>query len=392
MKKFLTLLTTAALAITFVSCNDKPDPNIDPPTIPVTSVTLNQDTATLSIGDTLQLTATVLPDNATNKTVTWLSTNTNVATVDGGVVVAVAQGTATIIVTTQDGNKTATCEVIVNPPAPVVPVSGVTLNKNADTLALGETLTLIATVLPENATNKYVIWLSHNTDVVTVLDGVVTAVSAGTARIIAVTECGIHYATCIVTVIFAVGCNQDTPGWGASLGTVTRGTRVWAISGNGITQIWSDAVTATNCNKTTYAGGSTGNFNADCRSNASYPGDLFSWCAVIRFQDQLCPAPWRVPTMQDFIDLDLALGGNGQNRGGTPQFVTDNYITRWGGAFGGYCNSVGTLWTQGSWGFYWSQSGFNATHGRNLRFGTGGGIYPQDWRLKNLGFTLRCVR
>ena len=207
-------------------------------------------------------------------------------------------------------------------------------------------------------------------------------------------------------------CNMPTPGWGNSLGSVTRGTQEWAISGNGITQIWSDAVTASACQKTTFNGGyieyddewNTNviavNFNADCRSNLGYPGDLFSWYAVVRFQDQLCPAPWRVPTMQDFIDLDIALGGNGNNRDpeisdiATPQFVTDNYITRWGGAFGGSCYSNGTLWNQGSWANYWSQSQsqFNATLGRYLRFDTLGYIWPQNWDFKIYGFSLRCVR
>jgi len=197
-------------------------------------------------------------------------------------------------------------------------------------------------------------------------------------------------------------CNMPTPGWGNSLGSVTRGTQEWAISGNGITQIWSDAVTASACQKTTFDGGYTeygddgsliaSNFNADCRSNPDYPGDLFSWCAVARFQDQLCPAPWRVPTMQDFIDLDIALGGNGQDRFATPRFVTGNYITRLGGAFGGACSSDGTLWGQGSWGYYWSQSEIEATLGRYLNFGTDGTIVLQHWDYKNYGFTLRCVR
>jgi len=165
---------------------------------------------------------------------------------------------------------------------------------------------------------------------------------------------------------------------------------------NGITQIWSDAVSATNCQKTTFNAdpwaGDSYRFNADCRSNPDYSGDLFSWCAIIRFAKQLCPAPWRVPTMQDFIDLDLALGGSGQNRSDTPQFVTDNYINRWSGAFGGLCLSDGTLWSQGSRGYYWSQSENDGTNGRSLNFDTNGTINPQSWDGKNYGLTLRCVQ
>ena len=81
--------------------------------VPVTSVTLDKTSLTLTEGDTQTLTATVKPDNATDKTVTWTSSNTSVAKVEGGKVTAVAQGTATI--TAKAGDKTATCAVTVNP-------------------------------------------------------------------------------------------------------------------------------------------------------------------------------------------------------------------------------------------------------------------------------------
>ncbi|MMZ61004.1 Kappa-carrageenase precursor [compost metagenome] len=81
----------------------------------VTGVTLDKDTLTLTAGGTTgSLTATVAPGNATNKNVTWSSSNTDVATVDAnGVVTPKAAGTATITVTTEDGNNTATCMVTV---------------------------------------------------------------------------------------------------------------------------------------------------------------------------------------------------------------------------------------------------------------------------------------
>lgn len=84
-------------------------------TTPVTGVSLNKTTTTLEIGEKETLTATIEPDNATNKDITWSSDATSVATVDeNGVVTAVAAGTANIAVTTEDGNKTATCAVTVN--------------------------------------------------------------------------------------------------------------------------------------------------------------------------------------------------------------------------------------------------------------------------------------
>lgn len=95
-------------------------------TVSVTGVTLNKTSANLTVGGTVILTATITPNNASNKSVTWNSSNPSVATVDAdGKVTAVGAGTATITVTTADGNKTATCVVTVTypyvPPRPTGP-------------------------------------------------------------------------------------------------------------------------------------------------------------------------------------------------------------------------------------------------------------------------------
>ncbi|PJI06943.1 MULTISPECIES: DUF5050 domain-containing protein [Clostridium] len=86
--------------------------------VSVSSVTLNKETDTLTVGDTDTLTATVAPDNATNKSVTWTTSDSKIATVSStGVVTAVSAGTATIVVTTADGSKTSSCNVTVNNPS-----------------------------------------------------------------------------------------------------------------------------------------------------------------------------------------------------------------------------------------------------------------------------------
>ena len=165
---------------------------------PVTGVTLDKTSYEMTEGDELTLTATVKPSNATNKNVSWKSSNTSVATVSNGKVTAVKAGSATITVTTEDGSKTATCEVTVN--AKVYPVTSVSLSKSSATLTEGESLTLTATVNPSNATNKNVSWKSSNTSVATVSNGKVTAVKAGSATITVTTEDGSKTATCEVTV------------------------------------------------------------------------------------------------------------------------------------------------------------------------------------------------
>ena len=166
---------------------------------PVTGVTLDKTSCEMTEGDEFTLTATINPSNATNKNVSWKSRNTSVARVSNGKVTALRAGSATITVTTEDGGKTATCEVTVNPK--VYPVTGVTLDKTSYEMTKGDDFTLTATITPDNATNKNVSWKSSNTSVATVSNGKVTAIKAGSATIIVTTEDGGKTATCVVTVI-----------------------------------------------------------------------------------------------------------------------------------------------------------------------------------------------
>ena len=165
----------------------------------VTEVTLDKTELTLTEGETETLTATVKPDNADNKKVTWSSDKTEIATVDGaGKVTAVKPGEAVVTVTTEDGGKTATCKVTVK--AKVVPVTGVDVKPWSVTIGANGTTKLTCTVAPSNATNRNVRWESDNPSVATVdSDGNVRAVSAGVAKVSAVTEDGGFRSGCTVT-------------------------------------------------------------------------------------------------------------------------------------------------------------------------------------------------
>lgn len=207
---------TATCEITVLT-EEEPEPDPEPEVINVENVTLNSQNEELKIGDTVTLVATITPSNATNKNVTWSSDNTNVATVNNGVVRAVGEGKANITVTTVDGNKTATCMITVLPeeepepepePTPepdpepeVINVESVALNSQNEELKIGETTTLVATVMPSNATNKKVVWSSDNTNVATVNNGVVTAVGEGSANIKVTTVDGNKTAVCKITVV-----------------------------------------------------------------------------------------------------------------------------------------------------------------------------------------------
>lgn len=151
--------------------------------INVTGVTLDKTTLSLEEGATDNLVATVAPSTATNKAVSYTSSNTDVATVDGnGQVTAVASGTANIEVTTEDGGKTATSTVTVT--AKQIPVTGVTLDKPTLSLEVGATETLNATIAPNDATYKAVRFTSSDEGIATVDDnGLVTAVAPGSADI-----------------------------------------------------------------------------------------------------------------------------------------------------------------------------------------------------------------
>ncbi|HJA94989.1 MAG TPA: Ig-like domain-containing protein [Firmicutes bacterium] len=180
------LAFAAILTVGLAACGDG--------TVAVESVTLDQNTLSLEVGKTETLTATVTPDNATDKTVTWTTDDAEVATVENGTVTAVAVGEA--VITATAGDKTATCSVTVTPA--VVAADGITLNVSALSLEVGKTGTLTATVTPDNATDKTVTWTTDNAEVATVENGTVTAVAVGETVITA--KAGDKTATCSIVV------------------------------------------------------------------------------------------------------------------------------------------------------------------------------------------------
>ena len=252
-------------------------------TVPVTGVSLNMSSLSLTKGSTETLMATINPSDATNKSVTWTSSNTSVATVDSnGKVTAEAGGSATITVKTADGNKTATCSVTVT-----VPVTGVSLNKTSLSLAKGSTETLIATITPSDATNQSVTWTSSNTSVATVdSNGKVTAEAGGSATITVKTADGNKTATCAVTVTVPVtGVNLNKTSLSLRMGstqTLTATITPSDATNKSVTWTSSNTSVATvdsNGKVTAVGGGSAtitvktadGNKTATCTVTVSVP-------------------------------------------------------------------------------------------------------------------------
>lgn len=168
------------------------------PIIQVESVTLNQNTLDLEVGsESVILTATVLPENATDKTVTWASDNESVATVENGVVTVISPGIAVI---TASAGDIVSEPCIVTVTEPVIRVESITLNESEMNLTVGEEPSILtATIIPENATDKTLVWHSSNEDIVTVENGILTIIGVGSSNITATAD-GVESNICVVNV------------------------------------------------------------------------------------------------------------------------------------------------------------------------------------------------
>ena len=195
--KTINLLFTSFLAITiaFTACKKE--------VVNVTGVTLNKTTLSLIVDTEEQLTATVTPSDAEDKSLLWISSDATVVSVNNGLVSAISPGTATVTAKTVDGDFTSVCTVTVT--ANIVNVTSIVIGSTEVDIKVGLTKQLNTTILPADATNKNITWASSNTSIVTVNStGLLTGISTGSATITATTEDGAKTATCAVNV-FTVG-------------------------------------------------------------------------------------------------------------------------------------------------------------------------------------------
>lgn len=183
----------------------------------VTSVVLNQTELTMKPDDTIQLTATVYPTNATNKKLVWTSSNDEVAMVtDEGFVLAMAEGEADITATSAENSSIkAVCHIKVeNEKEPVVTIVGIKFEESPVTISMGDTKKLNVIFNPVDATNKQLEWKSTKTSVVDVdQEGNIIGVSEGKAIITAKTTDGSDLTiNCVVTVVPSTGINDINVG------------------------------------------------------------------------------------------------------------------------------------------------------------------------------------
>ena len=209
MRNLVSAIVCVFSTLVIVSCEKEKD-------VPVSSVSISQGTAEMLIGETIQLNATVLPSDASDKTVTWASSKQSVATVTNkGSVTAIAEGTSTI--TASAGGKSGTCTITVS--KKVVEVSSIELNKTSAQLKVGETVTITATVKPDDATNKTVTWTTSDVSVATVDNGAVAARKVGSVTITA--KAGNKSATCTITVTDQSSTPDNQEGLNISISDLT---------------------------------------------------------------------------------------------------------------------------------------------------------------------------
>lgn len=198
--------------------------------VPVSKLNISDKSLVMSAFETVTLTVGILPENAKSKNLQWSSSNDKVVTVTDGVLTAVDKGTATITVKTEDGRKSAYCTVKVN-----MPVSTLTLNRESDSLVVGQTRTLSVIISPENADNKKVIWESSDESVAKVVNGIVTAKAPGTAVITVQTLDGTKLDTCDITVT-----NPSVSITNMELKRISKSSLIegqLSITGNGIAEL-----------------------------------------------------------------------------------------------------------------------------------------------------------
>jgi len=514
MKKILTYATLSILTVAtvFTSCRRDED-------VRVTGITLSENLVNLPVPYTDTLVATITPANATNQTLIWTSSNDGFATVDQhGVVTAIAVGSVTITVTTEDGGFSASRTYDIQPR--YFPVTGVTLSQTEwETNSLNDTITLFATIEPENASFPNVIWTSSDETVATVNEhGFVTAIGEGTATIrVELARYSELFAECAVTVelilVESITVNREDNivlhFWGEETAGALRlistplpmnasdRTVVWtssnpdvvelrhpqfsattvvadargvgvailtatATDGSGVTvtrtvtvsdnpnmvpdfclddnmititsarfltdqiwtvgsQQWSDVVVSDQCVAADtewivaqHGGALATGWMTHCRKSAEGFGDGFSWCAVMRFRNILCPDGWRVPTAQDFINLDIALRGTGTGEmvtsGSDPTLderLAEEWIPRWAPRPIGSWNPLASLGIEpgdfqnvGISGSYWSSTEANDASGRVLSLtlpnpdnaAAARSLAPAASGGKGTPIALRCVR
>ena len=384
--------------------------------VPVTEIKLDKSELSLQVGGTGKLTVTVLPSDATDRNVSYSSSDEKVATVSpDGTVTAVGVGKATITVSSSDGKVKATCSVTVTPKE--VAVTGVTLDKSELELMVGDTYQLTPTITPADATNRNVKWSTNLSGVASVAqDGTVTAKKAGAATITCTTEDGGKTAKCVVTVKDMKINGHEYVEMGDGLKWATMNVGASKPEEYGDYFAWGETAAKADYSWATYKWMQSGQSNwkyitkytfADGQKEGIwYNGDTFvgDGKTSLEYADdaarQIWKGTWRIPTdaewtaLRDEANFKWTWTDDYNGSGIAGQIVTSNvegYVgnTIFLPAAGGRDGT--SLLLAGSDGYYWSSSLLEGSSdpARGVYFGSGGVFRRSYYRY--FGFSLRPV-
>ena len=349
----------AALALLFACTPEsKPDNggnnnngggNTQPAVVELTGIALTEHEITIEKGGNTVLEVKFTPENATNKALTWVSSNTSIVTVTDGVVVGVAPGTTEIVA--KSGNLTDKCQVTV-----VISAASVSLDLTELTLAPGETTTLKATVLPDDSTDK-VEWSSSDEAIATVKDGEVAAVAEGEATITA--KAGGKSATCSVKVDKVKAVDLGLPS-GLKWADCNLGAEKPEDYGD--YYAWGETEPKENYSWSTYKFGTSSSGPFSKYNTKSSYGTVDNK-TVLEPEDDVAHVKlggkWRMPTDAEWTELRTKCTWtwvtNYNGTGVTGQIVTATngnsiFLPAAGRRFDSNLNDAG------SWGCYWSSS------------------------------------
>ena len=270
--------------------------------ISVESVSLDKSEYTFhNLGETLTLNAVVSPSNATDKGIEWSSDNEAVASVDNGKVTGLSNGTAVITVTTDDGAKSASCVVTVSQY-----VTSISLDKTSMSLEAGQTGTITATVGPDSAQDKSIIWSSSDESVATVdAEGVVSALSEGTAFINATAKDGSGVAAqCKVSVYrFVV---PEVVDLGLSVKWASFNLGASSPVKSGMFFAWGEVSSKEQYDWLTYKW-CYGNYSTLTKYNTRAPSGIVDGKTVLDSEDDAATSKlggkFRTPTKEEFSEL-----------------------------------------------------------------------------------------
>ena len=387
MKKAL-FISLCVLLLAGSGCKKNAEP--EPQKVAVTGVAVIPRSVTLKVGETKEIIATITPANADNQNVSWSTSNSSVATVTNGLITAVSAGEATITATTADGGKTATCAVTVT--AVYVPVTGITIDQGATAeVEEGKTITLTATVQPDNATDKTVTWSSSNDAIATVVNGVVTGVTPGEAVITA--KAGDKTATCTVTVNSAIPAYEAVD-LGLSVKWANKNLGAEFPENTGDYYAWGELET-----KPVYSWNSYKFLTAEGGYIPKYTMDAWEaatvdYLTLLEEEDDVAHKilgdKWRLPTPAEWNELHNHTNRQNSQNGMYAKASNGNSIfLPYGGMY--YSNDGAELYLKGREGFYWTSSLGNINSYARCAWLAGGDINMSIYIVRSAGLAIRAV-